>query len=205
MPRVTADIAISLDGYGAGPGQTEDAPMGTGFEQAHRWMFDAADENAAEIEAILGHGAYIMGRNMFGPIRGEWPDDDAWKGWWGPEPPYHAPVFVLTHHARDPLEMDGGTVFHFVTGGIEDAFARAVDVVGDDGSISIAGGTETLRQYLIAGLVDELRLHVAPFVAGAGENLFDGLEKVTLTPTSARATPLVTHLTYDVAEPRSSA
>lgn len=205
MPRVTADIAISLDGYGAGPGQTEDAPMGTGFEQAHRWMFDAADENAAEIEAILGHGAYIMGRNMFGPIRGEWPDDDAWKGWWGPEPPYHAPVFVLTHHARDPLEMDGGTVFHFVTGGIEDAFARAVDVVGDDGSISIAGGTETLRQYLIAGLVDELRLHVAPFVAGAGENLFEGLEKVTLTPTSARATPLVTHLTYDVAGPRSSA
>lgn len=205
MPRVTADIAISLDGYGAGPGQTEDTPMGTGFEQAHRWMFDAADENAAEIEAILGHGAYIMGRNMFGPIRGEWPDDDAWKGWWGPEPPYHAAVFVLTHHARDPLEMDGGTIFHFVTGGIEDAFARAVDVVGDDGSISIAGGTETLRQYLIAGLVDELRLHVAPFVAGAGENLFDGLEKVTLTPTSARATPLVTHLTYDVAGPRSSA
>ncbi|ROZ86515.1 dihydrofolate reductase family protein [Gordonia sp. OPL2] len=204
MPRVTADIAISLDGYGAGPGQTEDAPMGTGFEQAHRWMFDAAEENTAEIEAILGHGAYIMGRNMFGPIRGDWPDD-AWKGWWGPEPPYHAPVFVLTHHAREPLEMDGGTVFHFVTGGIEDAFARAVDVVGDDGSISIAGGTDTLRQYLLAGFVDELRLHVAPFVSGAGENLFDGLEDVTLTPTSARATSLVTHLTYDVAGPRSSA
>ncbi|MEE4024919.1 dihydrofolate reductase family protein [Gordonia sp. PKS22-38] len=204
MTTVTADITISLDGFGAGPDQSEDAPLGVGFEQAHRWMFEAADDNAAEVAAITGHDAYIMGRNMFGPVRGEWPDE-SWQGWWGPEPPYHAPVFVLTHHERPSVEMAGGTTFHFVTGGIEEAYDRAVDIAGVDGSVAVAGGPATLRQYLVAGLVDELRLHVAPFVLGRGESVFAGLEGIGYTPSSARASSLVTHLTYDVAGVGTSA
>ena len=194
MTRVTADQAISLDGFTAGPNQTREEPLGEGGEELHTWMFEAAEDHAAERAAILEASAFVMGRNMFaGP--GEW--DAAWRGWWGEEPPYHAPVFVLTHQERDDVPMDGGTTFHFVNSGIEEALGRARAAAGD-GSISIAGGAHTLRQYLAAGLVDELRLHVAPVLLGAGERLFDGLTGVTFTPTAARHHPLASHLTYRV-------
>lgn len=187
---VTADISISVDGFAAGPAQSIEAPLGVGFDAAHRWMFDAPDELAA----ITSHGAFIMGRNMFGPIRGPWPDD-AWRGWWGDDPPYHAPVFVLTHHARDPVEMAGGTIFHFVTDGPDAALTRAVDAAAGR-SIAIAGGAHTLNGYLRRGVVDELRLHIAPFVIGSGERLFDDVPDFGLVPVSSRSTSLVTHTVY---------
>ena len=169
MPDVTCDISICLDGYAAGPNQRADAPFGDGVgddgQRLHAWMFDRAEENAAEIEAITAAGAYIMGRNMFGPDRGE--PDLEWRGWWGEDPPYHVPVFVLTHHARPSLEMDGGTTFHFVTDGIESALAQARAAAGDR-NVDIAGGASTVRQYLKAGHLDEIRLHVAPVLLGAG-------------------------------------
>lgn len=193
-PVVTADISVSLDGFAAGPHQSVQEPLGVGFEIIHRWMFDAAHENAAELSAITGHGAFIMGRNMFGPVRGPWPDEP-WRGWWGEDPPYHAPVFVLTHHARNPLVMDGGTTFHFVTDGPDAALARAVEAAGDR-SIAIAGGTHTLNDYLRRGIVDELRLHVAPVLIGSGERLFDGVGELGLVPACSRSTSLVTHTIY---------
>jgi dihydrofolate reductase len=194
MTHVTADQAISLDGYTAGPNQTMEQPLGEGGEQLHTWMFEAAEDHAAEQEAILEASAFVMGRNMFaGP--GEW--DSTWRGWWGEEPPYHGPVFVVTHQRRDELPMDGGTTFHFVNDGIESALDQAREAAGD-GSVSIAGGAATLRQYLAAGLVDELRLHVAPILLGAGERLFDGLTGVTFEPTAARHHPMASHVTYKV-------
>jgi len=140
-------------------------------------------------------GAYVMGRNMFGPIRGDWDED--WRGWWGDEPPYHAPVFVLTHHARDPVEMAGGTTFHFVTGGFDAAFARAQEIAGDDG-VDIAGGASAVRQALAAGVVDELTLDVAPVLLGAGERLFDGVEALRLEPVEVLHSPAATHIRYAV-------
>lgn len=197
MTKVTCDLAVSVDGYTAGPNQGPDLPFGEGVGNSlHQWMFDKADENAAEIEAITVAGAYIMGRNMFGPGRGEWDLD--WTGWWGPEPPYHAPVFVLTHHERAPVEMAGGTTFHFVTGGVEEALRRATEAAGEK-TVSIAGGAATVNQFLAAGLIDELRLHIAPVVLGRGERLFEGVGRTELTPTRARHTDLVTHVTYTVA------
>jgi dihydrofolate reductase len=195
MTRVTADLGISLDGFAAGPDQGMDHPLGVGGGQLlDDWMFDAAEENAAEVEAILARTAFIMGRNMFGPPEGgDW--DDAWHGWWGEDPPYHAPVFVLTHHERDDLPMDGGTTFHFVTDGIEAALDRAREAAGD-GEIGIMGGATTTRQYLAAGLIDELRLHMVPLVLGSGERLLDDLAGLRLEPVSARHTSKVTHLTY---------
>ena len=194
MTRVTADQAISLDGFTAGPNQSPDEPLGEGGEQLHTWMFEAPEDHAAEREAILEASAFVMGRNMFaGP--GDW--DPAWRGWWGEEPPYHGPVFVVTHQQRDDLPMDGGTTFHFVNDGIESALDRAREAAGD-GSVSIAGGAATLRQCLAAGLVDELRLHVAPILLGAGERLFDGLAGVTFEPTGVRHHPMASHLTYQV-------
>ena len=136
-------------------------------------MFEEPEEHAAERAAITSAGAYIMGRNMFGPDRGEWDLD--WTGWWGDDPPYHAPVFVLTHYEREPVEMQGGTTFHFVTGGPEEALRLATEAAGD-GTISIAGGASTINQYLRAGYIDELRLHVAPIVLGSGEALFRDLK-----------------------------
>jgi len=196
MTRVTADQSISLDGFTAGPDQSADEPLGVRGEELHTWMFEAEDDHAAEREAILEASAYVMGRNMFaGPGPGEW--DPAWRGWWGEEPPYHGPVFVLTHQKRDDLPMDGGTTFHFVNGGIEEALDRAREAAGD-GSVSIAGGAETLRQCLAAGLVDELRLHVSPIILGAGERLFDGLAGVMFEPIAVRHHPLASHLTYRV-------
>ncbi len=197
MTRVTADMAISLDGFAAGPNQTLDEPLGQRGEELHTWMFEAEEDHAAEQEAILEASAFIMGRNMFaGP--GEWADD--WRGWWGEDPPYHAPVFVLTHQQRDDIVMDGGTTFHFVTGGVEEALSRAREAAGD-GSISIAGGASTLRQYLAAGYVDELRLHVSPVLLGAGERLLDGLEDVVFEPIAVRHHRLASHLTYRVGRP----
>jgi len=195
MGIVKTDIAISLDGFVAGRDQDLDNPLGVGGMKLHTWLFDFPDENRAEIDDIVNVGAVIMGRNMFGPIRGEWEGD--WKGWWGDDPPYHAPVFVLTHFAREPIPMEGGTTFSFVTDGIESAMRQAREVAGDR-DISIAGGASTVNQGLTAGLIDELRLHVAPVTLGAGERLFEGVPPQTLVPVSSRHTSMVTHTTYRV-------
>jgi dihydrofolate reductase len=194
MPEVTADISVTLDGYASGNGQSRERPFGDMNQKLlHTWMFDHLDENTAEREAIVGAGAYVMGRNMFGPDRGEW--DLEWQGWWGPNPPYHAPVFVLAHRPRPSFELEGGTVFHFVTDGIEAALEQAREAAGEE-RVSIAGGPATLNQYLAAGLVDELRLHVSPFVAGSGERVFADTAGIELKPVSSRTTPHVTHLVY---------
>jgi dihydrofolate reductase len=192
MAYLTSDPGISLDGFIAGPDQDLANPLGVGGEDLHRWMFEEPDRHTAEREAITAAGAYIMGRNMFGPGRGEWDLD--WKGWWGDEPPYHGPVFVLTHHEREPVEMLGGTTFHFVTGGPEEALRRAEEVAGDR-TISIAGGASTINQFLRLGYIDELRLHVAPIVLGAGEALFRDLKGLAFEVASTRSTSLVTHVT----------
>lgn len=196
MAQVTCDIGMSVDGFVAGPDQAADAPFGTGVRgRMHRWMFGAPDENAAEIEAMNSAGAYVMGRNMFGPDRGEWDLD--WQGWWGPEPPYRAPVFILCHRERESLEMEGGTTFTFVTDGIESALEQARASAGDR-HVAIAGGAATVNQYLVAGLIDELRLHIAPFVLGEGERLFDGVADADMEPLSVRSNELVTHVNYRI-------
>ena len=196
MSKVTVDISMSVDGFVAGPRQSLDNPLGEGAEdRLHRWMFEEAEANAAELQGITAAGAFIMGRNMFSPDRGDW--DLEWKGWWGDDPPYHRPVFVLTHHPRPVLPMSGGTTFTFVTDGIESALAQAREAAGG-GDIAIAGGAHTVNQYLAAGLIDELRLHVAPVLLGAGERLFDGVGDLTLEPLGVRGTDLVTHLRYRV-------
>jgi dihydrofolate reductase len=198
--KVFGDITVSADGYSAGLDQTEERPFGadggdgTG-SKLHAWMFDHADENRAEIELILDAGAFIMGRNMFGPVRGAW--DRPWNGWWGEDPPFHAPAFVLTHHARDPEQMKGGTTYHFVTDGIEAALAEARAAAGAR-DVAILGGATTLNQYLAAGLVDELRLHIAPFTLGAGTRVLAGVPPLQLEQVSSRAATAITHLTYRV-------
>jgi len=181
-------FSISLDGYGAGPDQSLDNPLGLRGPELFEWFFASRtwramhgldggetgiDDGIAEA-GMSGLGAWILGRNMFGPVRGPWPDD-SWKGWWGDEPPYHVPVFVLTHHARAPLAMKGGTVFHFVTDGIESALAQARAVAGNR-DIRLGGGVATVREYLRAGLIDDLHLAVRPLLLGRGENLFAGLD-----------------------------
>lgn len=182
-------FSVSLDGYGAGPRQDVENPLGVGGMALHEWFFPTRtfqrmhgagtdgttgidDEFAAR--SMAGLGAWILGRNMFGPIRGEWTDDQ-WKGWWGENPPYHVPVFVLTHHARAPIVMEGGTTFHFVTGGIHEALRRASEAAqGKD--VRVGGGVATVRQHLQAGLIDEMHLAFAPVLLGQGENLFAGLD-----------------------------
>ncbi|HZO07723.1 MAG TPA: dihydrofolate reductase family protein [Solirubrobacterales bacterium] len=194
MPDVTADISITLDGYASGRGQSREHPFGDlDADRLHSWQFDHIEENEEERAVVTVAGAYIMGRKMFSSEEGEWDLD--WRGYWGPNPPYHAPTFVLCHRPRPSIEMEGGTVFHFVTDGIEAAMERAREAAGEK-TVSIAGGPGTLNQYLAAGLVDELRLHVAPFVAGGGERLFDGVGDLQLKPASSRTTPYVTHLVY---------
>jgi dihydrofolate reductase len=195
MSKVTSDVAISVDGYIAGPDQTREDPIGRRGLELHRWQFEEADENQGVREEILAAGAFIMGRHMFGPDRGEWDLD--WTGWWGPEPPYHAPVFVLCHREREPLEMEGGTTFHFVTDGIDAALERAREAAGDR-NVSIAGGASTLNQYLRAGHVDELRLHVSPVLLGEGERPLDGLGDLRLEQMEVTSTKLVTHIRYRV-------
>jgi dihydrofolate reductase len=178
-------FSLSLDGYGAGPRQSREDPLGVGGEALHDWIVRTRtfknnkdgetgidDDFAARGKGDLG--AWIMGRNMFGPVRGPWPDE-SWRGWWGKNPPYHVPVFVLTHHKRPPLEMEGGTVFHFVTEGIEAALERARAAAGEK-DIRLGGGVSAIRQYLQAKLVDQMHLAVEPMLLGSGEHLLTGLD-----------------------------
>lgn len=183
-----AGFALSLDGFGAGPDQSLEDPLGKGGRSLREWAFatrtfremfgeqggeEGVDERFAR-QSMAGFGAFILGRNMFGPVRGDWPDNE-WQGWWGDNPPYHAPTFILTHHPRAPIEMEGGTVFHFVTDGIEAALQRAREAAGEL-DVKIGGGAETVRQYLRAGLIDEMHLAIAPVLLGRGEALFAGLD-----------------------------
>ena len=196
MSEVFCDISVTMNGYASGRGQTLEKPFGDlDADKLHAWMFDEqyGAESAAEVAAIVDAGAFIMGRNMFGPDRGDW--DLGWHGWWGADPPYHGPVFVLAHRDREPVEMEGGTTFHFVTDGIEAALERARDAAGDR-NISITGGPAILNQYLAAGLVDELRLHVSPMIAAGGERVFENVDAQDWMQVSARQTTLVTHLVY---------
>src|SRR5688572_4426869 len=185
-------FGVSLDGYGAGPRQTREEPLGAGGESLHDWFVPTRtfqrvvgkdggttgpdDDFAAR--GIENLGAWILGRNMFGPVRGPWPDD-SWKGWWGTSPPYHVPVFVLTHHARPPVEMEGGTTFHFVTDGIESALEQARAAAGTR-DIRLGGGASVIRQYLQARLVDEMHLAITPVLLGSGESLLGGLDTKAL-------------------------
>ena len=185
-------FSVSLDGYAAGPGQDLDHPLGVGGMQLHEWVFPTRtfqamfgggngttgidDDFAAR--GFEGIGAWILGRNMFGPPRGPWADDQ-WKGWWGDNPPYHTPVFVLTHHARPPIEMEGGTIFHFVTDGLHAALARAQQAAGTR-DVRIGGGPATIRQYLKAGLVDTMHLAISPVLLGSGESLLADIDLVQL-------------------------
>lgn len=208
MP-VVSNISISLDGFVAGPNQSLENPIGQGGMRLHQWVFETAawhahhgqsggtknaDSDVIE-RSVAGVGAYIMGRNMFSPGRGEW--DPSWRGWWGDDPPYHVPVFVLTHHSRDPLEMRGGTTFTFVTEGIERALELATEAAGR-GNVSIAGGASAIRQYLRADLLDELTLHIVPVLLRSGERLLDGAGDPVLEPAEVIASPAVTHITYRV-------
>jgi dihydrofolate reductase len=193
MTRLRVEsFTISIDGYGAGPNQDLANPLGVGGESLHKWLIATRTfqkMHGGEVgstgidDEIAAHGfenigAWIMGRNMFGPIRGFWPDD-AWKGWWGPNPPYHVPVFVLTHHPRAPIEMEGGTTFHFITDGIHAALKRATEAAnGKD--VRVGGGVSTIRQYLEAGLVDELSLALSPVLLGSGEHLLEGIDLLKL-------------------------
>jgi dihydrofolate reductase len=193
MPKLRVhSFSISLDGYGAGPDQSLDDPLGVGGTALHEWFVltrtfqqvhgkeggtaGVDDEFAARVNANIG--AWIMGRNMFGPIRGPRPDEN-WKGWWGDNPPFHCPVFVLTHHERAPITMAGGTIFHFVTDGIEAALERAVQAAnGKD--VLLGGGVATIRQYLRAGLIDEMHLAISPVLLGSGEHLFANIDTASL-------------------------
>ncbi|SDS76025.1 dihydrofolate reductase family protein [Actinopolymorpha singaporensis] len=200
MTKVICNQSISADGYAAGPNQTEQRPFGDdggdGWgDKLHSWMFEASEENRTEIDQIAAPGACIMGRNMFGPVRGEWDRD--WKGWWGDNPPFHAPVFVLTHYPRAPQPMDGGTTYYFVTDGIESALKQAREAAGN-GDVMIQGGANTIDQYLAAGLIDELRLHIVPITLGAGARLFDGVPPLDLEQVESRSATSVTHVTYRV-------
>ncbi|MEA2498252.1 MAG: hypothetical protein QOH26_657 [Actinomycetota bacterium] len=189
MPKLRVhNLSMSVDGYSAGPWQTADEPLGVGGESLHEWVFatrygrrmigeaggDEGLDDKFLAEGDEGIGATIMGRNMFGPIRGAW-DDSEWRGWWGDEPPYHHPVFVLTHHPRPSIEMQGGTTFHFVEEGIEAALERAFDAAGGK-DVRLGGGAATIHQYLRAGLVDEMHVAIAPVLLGGGERLLDGSE-----------------------------
>jgi dihydrofolate reductase len=209
MSSVKCHIAISLDGFVAGPNQSFENPIGEGGMRLHEWIFvtaswreqhalDGGERNAdSDVidEVVEGIGAYIMGRNMFGGGPGAW--DEEWKGWWGEDPPFQTPVYVLTHHPREPLPMQGGTTFTFVTDGIESALDQARAAAGDQ-DVAIAGGGSAVRQYLAAGLLDELYLHIVPVILGAGERLLDGVGDLTLEPVEVVASPAVTHVKYKI-------
>lgn len=202
-------FAISIDGFGAGPNQSLENPLGVGGRQLHEWFYPTATfqkmfgkdvgttgpDDVFAARSMENVGAWILGRNMFAPSRGAWPDD-TWKGWWGDNPPYHVPTFILTHHARDAIEMEGGTTFHFVTGGIADALNRAKEAAGQK-DVRIGGGTATIRQYLQAGLIDEMHLVISPVLLGSGEHLLQGIDlakrgyRVTEHVTTEKATHVV--------------
>jgi dihydrofolate reductase len=209
MSFVKCQISISLDGYVAGPNQSAENPIGEGGMRLHQWAFATQSwserhgfgggernlDSEVVDDTVQGIGAYIMGRRMFGLGDGPWDLD--WNGWWGEDPPFHAPVFVLTHHPREPLSMQGGTSFTFVTEGIEAALAQARAAAGDR-DVSIAGGASAIRQYLAAGLLDELYLHVVPVLLGAGERLLENVGDPQLEPIEVVASPAVTHVKYRV-------
>ena len=200
-----AGFSVSVDGFGAGPDQSLEHPLGKGGQALHDWFYPTrtframvgqeggTDDRFARASAE-GFGAFILGRNMFGPAGEDWGGPD-WKGWWGDDPPYHAPTFILTHHARAPIAMEGGTTFHFVTEGIGAALAQAKAAAGDL-DVKIGGGVSTVRQYLLAGAVDEVHLALSPVLLGRGESLFAGLDLPGLgyRVTEASPTELATHL-----------
>ena len=216
MPKLIVNISVSLDGFVAGPNQTIEEPLGRGGEQLHEWGFDAkawreahgleggetnVDSEVIE-DVIAGVGATVMGRRMFSGGAGSWDDDPKADGWWGDDPPFHHPVFVLTHHEREPLEKDGGTTFTFVTDGIESALEEARAAAGDQ-DVAVAGGAEAIQQYLRDGLLDEIQLHVAPMLLGDGVRLFDGGQVLdppyALERTRVIESPTgVTHVKYRV-------
>jgi dihydrofolate reductase len=209
MSSIRCHISMSLDGFVAGPNQSADEPLGEGGERLHEWVFPLEswrrphgreggergpdDEVVREVQA--GVGAHVMGRRMFGGGDGPW--DESWKGWWGDDPPFHAPVFVLTHHPRDPLPMQGGTTFTFVTDGIESAIEQAREAAGGQ-DVAVAGGASTIQQALSAGLLDELYLHIVPILLGGGERLLDNVGDVSLEPVKVVGSPAVTHVKYRV-------
>jgi dihydrofolate reductase len=212
MTNVRFHCTVTLDGYMAAPNQTREKPFGDGMEGLHDWMLKqqwiketqgwgqgggTGPSNDVVREAQSGFGASIMGRNMFGPVRGPWESEATWNGWWGENPPFHVPVFVLTHHDREPAVMQGGTTFHFVTDGIESALDQARAVCPEDQDILISGGASTINQYLKAGLVDEFILHVAPFTRGEGENPLAGVQQ-RLEQVYAVQGDGVTHIKYRV-------
>lgn len=201
-------LTISLDGYVAGPHQSLENPMGVGASELHAWAFSTrtfqekvmgSDGGATGVDdeiaarGFTNIGAWILGRNMFGPIRGPWPNDE-WKGWWGDNPPYHVPVFVLSHYPRDAIAMEGGTIFHFVTGGIREALALAREAAGGK-DVRIGGGANTIRQFLVEGLIDEMHIAMSPVILGAGEPLFHGinLRKLGYSCKQHVGTELATH------------
>jgi dihydrofolate reductase len=209
MTSVTCNISISLDGFVAGPNQSVENPLGEGGMRLHQWVFETASwreqqglegghrtaDSEVAGEVVRDVGAYIMGRKMFGGGPGPW--DEAWRGWWGEEPPYHAPVFVLTHHPRETLPMRGGTTFTFVSEGIDSALEQARAAAGDR-NVAIAGGASTVQQYLAAGMLDELYLHIVPIILGAGERLLEDVGDPVLEPVKVIASPSVTHVKYRV-------
>ena len=217
MSKLRCHISISLDGFVAGPNQSEENPLGEGGMRLHEWVFPLAawreyhGEDGGEVnastpvleEARANIGAAVMGRNMFGPARGGPWDDEQWKGWWGDNPPYHYPVFVITHYSRDPVEMSGGTTFHFVTDGIESALEQAKRAAGGK-DVMLWGGGHVVQQYLAAGLLDELELHVVPVLLGDGSRPLDNLggADVRLEQVRAVQAPGVTHLKYRISRGR---
>ena len=211
MGKVRFQVAISLDGYIAGPEQSEANPLGIRGMELHQWMFDleawrkGMGQQGGEVnastpvieESRANLGAHVMGRNMFGGGPGPWREDRPWNGWWGDDPPFHKPVFVITHHPRQPLEMDGGTTFFFVTDGIESALSQARVAAGDL-DVAIGGGASVLRQYLAAGLVDEFELHIAPTLLGGGERPLDDLGDIKLEQVRVIEAPGDAHVKHRV-------
>ena len=212
MSVVRCHQAISLDGFSAGPNQSLENPLGEGGERLHEWMFETAawarmqglpagrpeTPDSAIVDEIASDpnvGAYIMGRNMFGGGHGRW--DESWKGWWGENPPYHRPVFVLTHEPRAPVPMQGGTTFFFVTDGVASALRQAQAAAGDR-DVHVAGGAHTIQQFLREGMLDELYLHIAPILLGAGERLLENVGEPRMMPVTVVASPLVTHIRYRI-------
>ena len=211
MSKVRFQISVSLDGFTAGPDPSEQDPLGVGGEALHEWVVKLAAWRAPHglpggvvdasspvmEEAVTNVGATVMGRNMFGGGPGPWDESSPWNGWWGDDPPFHTPVFVLTHHARESVEMQGGTTFHFVTEGIESALQQAREAAGDR-DVMIGGGAATIQQYLAAGLVDEFYLHIVPLLLGGGERLLDNIGALKVEQVRAIEAPGVTHIKYRV-------